>query len=265
MDPQYKNKSTIKVALKLIKREGVGVLLAGLGPTVLGYLFEGALKFGIYEVAKPAMTSLLSTAASICSLPILSSRMLAYILSGAVSGYVASLALCPMEALRIRLVAEPEFGKRGWVVAGMNMAHNEGFRGFFKGTTAMMTKQIPYTVTKQVSFDIITSFLYAQAIAVGIELNSGKKIIVPMISALIASLLSCVSSHPGDMLLSVVNAHEGKRRTREFAKDIFREDGIKGFFTGIGPRFLHVGVIVTSQLMIYDVIKRLCGCGITGM
>ena len=231
----------MKVALKLIKREGVGVLLAGLGPTVLGYLFEGALKFGIYEVAKPLMMRFLENAASVLTLSVLSSRMLAYILSGVISGYVASLALCPMEALRIRLVAEPESAKKGWIACGMNMVHNEGLRGFFKGTTAMMTKQIPYTVTKQVSFDIITGLIYAQAIAIGFSLNSRNKIIIPMISALIASLLSCISSHPGDMLLSVVNAHEGKRRTREFAKDIWREDGIKGFFTGIGPRFLHVG------------------------
>jgi len=65
---------------------------------------------------------------------------------------------------------------------------------------------------------------------------SNSTFVVPFISALMSSILSCISSHPGDMLLSVVNAHEGKRRTREFAKKIYKEDGILGFFTGIAPR-----------------------------
>ena len=43
-----------KTIRKLVKEEGAGILLAGLGPTTIGYFFEGALKFGIYEVSMAA-------------------------------------------------------------------------------------------------------------------------------------------------------------------------------------------------------------------
>lgn len=265
VDIAFRDKRSVKVFFKIIRKEGIGALFVGLGPTAFGYLFEGAFKFGVYEVAKPVMQKLLSCIASFFSSEFLASRMMTYVVSGIVSGWVASIILCPMEALRIRLVAEPSFAKKGWILGGMKMIHDEGISGFFRGLTAMMTKQIPYTVTKQVSFDILTSFMYAKVIHFGLALNSHNKILVPLVAALIASMLSCISSHPGDMLLSVVNAQEGKRRTREIAQDIIREEGIRGLLRGIAPRFLHTGIIVTSQLLIYDGIKRLCGCGITGL
>lgn len=132
----------MKSALRLVKNEGVVILLAGFGPTVFGYLFEGALKFGLYEVLKPVASRFASYCAFLLKME-LKSRLPAYLLCGVVSGYAASLLLCPMEALRIRLVSEPEVGKEGWVQGGMKMVHNEGIRGFFKGMTAMLSKQIP--------------------------------------------------------------------------------------------------------------------------
>jgi hypothetical protein len=67
------------------------------------------------------------------------------------------------------------------------------------------------------------------------------------------------------MLLSLVNAHEGNRRTHDIMKDIMRSDrGVRGFFVGIKTRFLHVGITVTLQLFIYDFAKRLCGIAATG-
>ena len=47
-----------KTIRTLVKEEGVGILLAGLGPTTIGYFFEGALKFGIYEIMKNALGSI---------------------------------------------------------------------------------------------------------------------------------------------------------------------------------------------------------------
>lgn len=243
----------------------LNALVAGLGPTTFGYLFEGALKFGIYEVLKPAVKSILARLATMTSMSYLNSKLLALLISGSVAGTVASIALCPMEALRIRLVAKPEFAARGWVNGGLTMIENEGVRGLSKGLTAMMSKQVPYTITKNVSFDILTTTSYSVARTCGYMITKEMKIFIPLVSAMAASVLSCISSQPGDMLLSVVNAQEGDRRTRDFAKDILKNNGFKGFFTGMRARFLHVGLIVTVQLLIYDFVKRLCGIMATGL
>jgi len=69
------------------------------------------------------------------------------------------------------------------------------------------------------------------------------------------------------MVLSLMNAHKNdRRRTRDIVHDILMsERGVKGFFVGLKTRFLHVGIIVTLQLLIYDVVKRMCGVAATGL
>ena len=96
--------------MRIVKDDGsLNALVAGLGPTTFGYLFEGALKFGIYEVLKPAVISMLAWLATTTSIPYLNSKILALLISGSVAGTVVSIALCPMEVSRICLVAKPEF------------------------------------------------------------------------------------------------------------------------------------------------------------
>jgi len=255
----------IKSGIKIVKDDGALALLAGLGPTTFGYLFEGALKFGIYEVLKPGVRSMLTWTATMTSMRYLDIGVMALLISGLVSGAIASIVLCPMEALRIRLVAQPEFATKGWIHGGLSMIENEGILGVFKGLTAMMSKQIPYTITKNVSFDVITTSAYKIMRTYGLLITKEMKILIPLISAMIASVLSCISSQPGDMLLSVVNAEEGDGRSRDFAKNILKKNGVRGFFVGMKTRFVHVGLIVTVQLLIYDIVKRLCGIAATGL
>lgn len=265
VDPSLKDMGLIELTAKIVKEEGIQALLAGLGPTALGYLIEGAIKFGIYEVMKPAARRFLVWLASVSSISSLNSRVLGFIICGGVSGVAASAMLCPMEALRIRLVAEPDFAPDGWIAGGFRMLKNEGVGGLWKGIMPMMCKQVPYTITKNVSFDYFATMAYATARSWGYAITAKTRLVIPLVSAMVASVLSCISSQPGDLLLSVTNAHEGTRRTRDFAKDILQgDDGVRGFFVGIKARFLHVGFMVTLQLLIYDLVKRLVGIGATG-
>jgi solute carrier family 25 phosphate transporter 3 len=265
VDPNLSDKSFLRAAREITKNEGMSALWAGLGPTAWGYLFEGAVKFGVYEVLKPVFKSYLSRVAAVTSLTILNSQILAFLLCATVSGFAASLMLTPMEALRIRLVSEPNFAPGGWLEGGHKMLKQEGVSGLAKGVKPMIMKQVPYTVTKNVSFDIITRFLYSVMRAQGMAFTAASTFTVPLVSAAIASVLACISSQPGDMVLSLVNAHEGDQRSTEVYKSILRsERGVRGFFVGFRTRLLHVGIIVTLQLLIYDYVKRLCGIAATG-
>jgi solute carrier family 25 (mitochondrial phosphate transporter), member 3 len=264
IDASLENIPFMQAARSIVHTEGISALFLGMGPTVCGYFFEGSLKFGIYEVLKPAVQSLVST------------RWMAYVLCGIVSGLVASVALCPMEALRIRLVSEPDYAGAGgnWIQGGLKMLKTEGVFGLCKGMNPMIAKQVPYTVTKNVSFDLMTCFAYS-IIATRTAVTT---FFIPLVAAAIASVLSCIASQPGDMLLSVINAHEGKQNTRDVAKQLWRSSshlvgegggrrrGRRGqaFFVGMNTRFMHVGIIVTMQLLIYDMVKRLCGIAATG-
>mmetsp|Transcript_26660 Transcript_26660/g.40321 ORF Transcript_26660/g.40321 Transcript_26660/m.40321 type:complete len:222 (+) Transcript_26660:803-1468(+) len=219
-------------------------------------MFEGSLKFGIYEILKPCMARIFKNAV-----------LLSLIGCGAISGVVASVVLCPMEAIRIRMVSEPRRFKKNWIQGGFKMFKQEGVSALWKGLPPMLYKQIPYTISKNVAFDILTKMGYSLLVTGGstVALTRGAKLGIPFTSALITSVLATLFSQPGDYLLSLTNAHEGNRkRTRHMISDILRASGPGGFFIGIKTRFLHVGTIVTVQLMLYDIIKRMVGIAATG-
>jgi len=98
-----KYKSLLPATALIIKEEGAQALTKGLGPTLVGYGIEGALKFGIYEVTKPMvilaferLNNKLNRSGGAGALP--------FLLASIMAGAVASLVLVPMESTRIRMV-----------------------------------------------------------------------------------------------------------------------------------------------------------------
>merc|ERR1719203_530373 len=86
---------------------------------------------------------------------------------------------------------------------------------------------------------------------------------VSILSAFLASILACIASHPGDVLLT--DSYKGTDENGKIPsagtviKNIYQSEGMNGFFTGITARFFHAGAIITSQLVLYDFIKQLLG------
>mmetsp|Transcript_30671 Transcript_30671/g.63258 ORF Transcript_30671/g.63258 Transcript_30671/m.63258 type:complete len:109 (-) Transcript_30671:202-528(-) len=106
---------------------------------------------------------------------------------------------------------------------------------------------------------------------------------------MLASLMACVMSQPGDVILTETykggenrnanNRSNGtsdvggtKERTlSEVSSAVYARHsddgvirGLSGFFTGLQARIVHVGLIITSQLVIYDLMKQLLGLPATG-
>jgi solute carrier family 25 phosphate transporter 3 len=100
-EPEVFNQGLVSATKAIVSEDGIGSLLGGLGPTVVGYGIEGAMKFGLYESLKPTFAQFLPS----------DSVALAYLGASVCAGAAASFLLCPMEHTRIRLVTEPSFAK----------------------------------------------------------------------------------------------------------------------------------------------------------
>lgn len=102
-----------------------------MGPTVVGYGIEGAMKFGVYEVMKPLMANLLKDSTAV-----------AYIAASVFAGAVAAILLCPMESTRIRVVTDKEYAGKGLLSALPKLIREEGLLSTFSGIWAMLAKQV---------------------------------------------------------------------------------------------------------------------------
>mmetsp|Transcript_4607 Transcript_4607/g.6205 ORF Transcript_4607/g.6205 Transcript_4607/m.6205 type:complete len:343 (-) Transcript_4607:70-1098(-) len=259
-EPEVYNKGLISATVDIVQNNGFGSLLAGLGPTVIGYAIEGAMKFGVYEVTKPIMIKFLGVHFENVNIAS------AFLLSSVIAGAVAAILLCPMESARIRVVTDPSFEGMNTVSTLGRLVKEDGFLQLFGGLWAMLAKQVPYTMGKQVSFDMFAGLLYSIVLTSFTSLSKEDiKWVVSFGAAFIASIFACITSQPGDMILTAT--YKGASDGRGFVDiiaEIYKSSGFAGFFTGTGARLVHVCSIITSQLMIYDVVKQALGLPATG-
>lgn len=134
LDPVTYNRGMITGFRQVIQKEGAGALLTGVGPTFAGYFLQGAFKFGGYEFFKQQFIDRLGYEKAV------QNRTAIYLASSASAEFFASIALCPLEATRIRLVSQPTFASG--LVSGMSkLASQEGLGAFYAGFGPILFKQ----------------------------------------------------------------------------------------------------------------------------
>jgi len=136
-----KYRSVLPAAASILREEGASALVAGLGPTLVGYGIEGALKFGVYEVMKPLVVLAFRELGFSASGR--KPGMLPFLLASIMAGAVASLVLVPMESTRIRMVTDPDFAGVG-LLGGLGRLVAEAglLRTLTVGLGAMLAKQV---------------------------------------------------------------------------------------------------------------------------
>lgn len=134
LDPVTYNRGLIGGFSQVIKNDGAGALMTGAGPTFAGYFLQGAFKFGGYELFKQQTINLVGYENAS------NNRTAVYLASSALAEFFADIALCPLEATRIRLVSEPGFAN-GLVSGFSKIASQEGLGAFYSGFGPILFKQ----------------------------------------------------------------------------------------------------------------------------
>ena len=138
---------------------------------------------------------------------------------------------------------------------------------FRRGMPPMLAKQVPYTMGKQVSFDIFSGMLYSFLVGMSFVQPKEIAIQVEIGAAFLASIVACLMSHPGDVLLTATYNDSVGSNDKGFGSTIrmvYNDGGVSAFFRGLDARFFHVGCIITFQLVIYDQIKQALGLPASG-
>ncbi|KXX75498.1 Mitochondrial phosphate carrier protein [Madurella mycetomatis] len=252
LDPATYNNGMIGGFRKVIQNEGAGALLTGVGPTFAGYFLQGALKFGGYEFFKQQSINYLGYENAS------KYRTGVYLASSAAAEFFADIALCPLEATRIRLVSEPTFAS-GLVSGFGKMLRQEGVGAFYAGFGPILFKQIPYTMAKFVVYEKVAEAVYR--VFPKKDMSDGLQTTVNLGSGLIAGFAAAIVSQPADTMLSKINKTKGlpgEGTTTRLIK-IGKELGLRGSYTGIGARLFMVGTLTAFQFAIYGDVKRMLG------
>ncbi|PWN94020.1 mitochondrial carrier [Acaromyces ingoldii] len=254
LEPEVYNRGMITAFRQVVSKEGSGALLTGLGPTAAGYFLQGALKFGGYEFWKKTIIEQLGMETAVAN------RGAVYLAASGIAEFFADIALCPLEATRIRLVSEPGFAN-GLFGGFGRIAKEEGLKGFYSGFGPILFKQVPYTMAKFYFFEIAFEALVKATGKQKEQLSSGAITGLNLTGGVISGCCAAFVSQPADTLLSKINktkALPGETTTGRLVK-IAQQLGLRGLFAGMGARFVMIGTLTAGQFAIYGDIKRVLG------
>ncbi|KAJ9100891.1 mitochondrial phosphate carrier protein [Naganishia adeliensis] len=254
LEPEIYNRGMVGGFRQVIASEGAGALLTGLGPTVLGYAIQGALKFGGYEFWKKVAIDNLGVDSA------RENRQAIYLGASGIAEFFADIALCPLEATRIRLVSQPSFAN-GLAGGFARIAREEGVAGFYAGFGPILFKQVPYTMAKFAVFEVAQEKIIAATGKTKDQLVGSQLTGINLAGGLVAGMAAAVISQPADTLLSKINKSKGQpgQGTTSRLIQMAGQLGVKGLFTGLGARLVMIGTLTAGQFMIYDDIKRALG------
>jgi len=135
-------------------KSGLAGLAKGWGPTFWGYSAQGLCKFGFYEYFKYLYGDILGEEVAY------KHRSLLYCAASASAEFIADIALCPFEAVKVRIQTTPTYAS-GLLDGLPKMLKTEGWGGLYAGIGPLWARQIPYTIIKFVAFERIAETIYS--------------------------------------------------------------------------------------------------------
>ncbi|EIE80197.1 hypothetical protein RO3G_04902 [Rhizopus delemar RA 99-880] len=255
LSPEVYNKGMIAGFRQVVQSEGAGALLTGFGPTAAGYFLQGAFKFGGYEFWKKTFIDMVGVEKAS------EHRTAIYLGSSAIAEFFADVALCPLEATRIRLVSQPTFAS-GLLSGFSKILKEEGaIKGFYSGFGPILLKQVPYTMAKFVVYERATETILKSIGTPKDQLAPSTMTTVNLGAGIIAGTVAAIVSQPADTLLSKINKQKGAEGESLTSRLIgmAKQLGPKGLFLGLGPRIVMVATLTAGQFAIYGDIKRVLG------
>ncbi|KAL9112605.1 MAG: hypothetical protein Q9227_003176 [Pyrenula ochraceoflavens] len=181
----------------IFKAEGVRGVFFGWSPTFVGYSFQGAGKYGLYEVFKYLYGDRLAPNMN---------RTLVFLGASASAEFFADIFLCPFEAIKVRMQTTlPPYAnnmREGW----SRVTAKEGIAGLYKGLVPLWGRQIPYTMCKFATFEEAVKMIYKVTGKPKESFGSGTQTAVSFLGGYIAGVACAVVSHPADVMVSKLNS-----------------------------------------------------------
>ena len=241
----------------IYSKEGLRGVFFGWSPTFVGYSFQGLGKYGFYEVFKYLYGEKVFPNMN---------KTVVYLGASASAEFLADLALCPFEAIKVRMqTTVPPYAsnlREGW----SKITAKEGIGGLYKGLYPLWARQIPYTMVKFATFETTVNQIYKQLGKPKEAYSSLQQTGVSFLAGYIAGVGCAVVSHPADVMVSKLNADRQRNSTvvdsfeLELTHDaagesagkaisrIYRNIGFVGLWNGLPVRIAMVSSSIQSPI-----------------
>lgn len=234
----------------LLREQGPSAFRRGWAGKFLGYGSQGACRFGLYEYFKKIYSNILVD----------QNKSFVYFVSSASAEVIANVVLCPFEAIKVRVQAQPHFAK-GLADGFPKLYASEGIRGLYKGLIPLWGRNLPFSMVMFSTFEHSVNFLYQNVIQRKKEdCSRTQQLGVTCLAGYAAGSIGSIISNPADNIVASLY-----NKKADSLRMVVKKIGLVKLFTRSLPiRIMLVGPAVTLQWLFYDSIKVLSGLPTSG-
>ncbi|EFC47397.1 predicted protein, partial [Naegleria gruberi] len=261
----YKN--TLDAFITIAKTEGRRGLFRGWVPTLYGSLPAGAIYFGTYESMKRLLLE--------NSEFLREHKNFAYMLAGSSAEFMGSLVFVPSELIKCRFqtnsLSSAQYSQ-STLKTFYQVARSEGIRGLFRGYSATMVRDIPYSMTQFLIYEVLKNSILnrkmdqyrddlknstlkdpQESLKSAQKLTFSESIVVGGTAGAMAASLS----NPIDVIKTRLQTSTTfKGGFVAMFRKIKQDDGWRGFFKGITPRVMWVTLSTGIMFSVFEFVSQ---------
>lgn len=156
----------------------------------------------------------------------------------------------PIDVIKTRIQISPEYNALGMVGTAKRIVGNEGTSALWKGVNAAWLRESSYTSLRLGLYEPCK-------IAFGCTTPETTTFIKKFLAGSAAGALGSLAGNPFDVLKTKLMTSEQKQGVSlaSTAKDLFKNQGIAGFYRGIDSNVARAMVLNGTKMACYDTIK----------
>lgn len=226
-----------------VKERGFFGLYRGLSSLLVGSIPKSAVRFLAFEELKKRQLDEKGHLSRTGTL-----------LSGLGAGLMeAALVVCPMETIKVKFIHDhslPTPRYHGLIHGVTTIIKEEGFGGVYKGLGPTLIKQGSNQAIRFFTFHEVKNWM------LGGDEKGRLHPVQSMIAGAIAGAASVAGNNPIDVVKSRMQGLDAHRykNSLECAIQVFKHDGLLGFYKGCSPRLARVTADVAIVMTLYDQI-----------
>ena len=235
--PKYKNISIIKTIFSDIRLNGIPSIYRGLIPQIVSVIPRNALRFSVYENLKNKYQDENQQTSFWQKLSF-----------GMIAGASEAITLTtPAEVIKVQLINQKYNYNNPNILNTLKFIYsNYGISGFYKGTLMTTIRQstnhgITF-LTVGITEPIYNDISYISSIS-------------NLLAGMTGGALAVTLNNPIDVIKTYKQSDKSKESINSIIKEIIKEKGIFGFYTGLGLRMSRVAPMYGITFYIYDFLK----------
>ncbi|KAI3867418.1 hypothetical protein MKW98_017527 [Papaver atlanticum] len=257
-------KSAFSVVRGLLKSEGVPGLYRGFGTVITGAIPARVIFMTSLETTKAAAFKMIEPFKF--SEP--TQAAIANGLAGMTSSLFSQAVFVPIDVVSQKLMVQGYSGHAkysGGLDVARKLVKADGIRGLYRGFGLSVMTYSPSSAVWWASYGSSQRVIW-RSLGYGTDQNKAlvpdpwTVVLVQASGGIVAgSVASCITT-PLDTIKTrlQVLGHEKRETAGQVVRKLIAEDGWKGFYRGLGPRFVSMSAWGTSMILAYEYLKRLC-------